>query len=96
MLFQEETIKNLIEKIESYSELSDEDKNFWKEKVDLLLPEQVFFMLELFENSPEDILIMHKNLKEKLNAAKGGTKDDWQELLEREKDELNKLNDTNL
>jgi len=96
MQFQEDTIKNFVAKAESYKEFSDEDKNFWKEKVNLLAPEQAFFMLELFENSPEDILRLNDSLREKLDIVKSGTKEDWQKLLNKEKDELNKINETGL
>ncbi|PIQ75570.1 MAG: hypothetical protein CO001_00925 [Candidatus Portnoybacteria bacterium CG_4_8_14_3_um_filter_40_10] len=92
MSLQEETISNLISEIDKYSDFSDEDKNIWKERIKIMPPEYVLFLLDLFENSPEDIRWLNQNIKEKEKILENRDKQAWQKLLEEEKQYLGKLN----
>jgi len=92
MSLQEETISNLISEIDKYSDFSDKDKNIWKERIKIMPPEYVLFLLDLFENSPEDIRWLNQNIKEKEKILENRDKQAWQKLLEEEKQYLGKLN----
>jgi len=92
MSLQEETISNFISEIDKYSDFSDEDKNIWKERIKIMPPEYVLFLLDLFENSPEDIRWLNQNIKEKEKILENRDKQAWQKLLEEEKQYLGKLN----
>lgn len=91
MSLQEETISKLTERIEKYPHFSDKDKKIWKERVNLMPPEYVLFLLDLFENSPEDIAWLNQNIKEKEKILESRDEQVWQKLLEEEKEFLEKL-----
>jgi hypothetical protein len=84
MSLQDEKINKIIEHIEKYPEFSDEDKKTWKEKVLTMLPEFVIFLLELFENSSEDIAWLKENIKAKEKILAEQNEEAWQRLIDEE------------
>ncbi|MDP1629248.1 MAG: hypothetical protein Q8L57_01360 [bacterium] len=91
MSFQEETINNLTGEIEKFPNFSGEEKAVWKERVKIVPPEYALFLLDLFENSPEDVLFLNQNIKDKEKILEGRDEKGWRDLLEAEKKMLEKL-----
>lgn len=82
--FQEETLNKLRGKIASFSAFSKADKDFWLSRIELLPPEYAIFILELFDESPEEILRLNENVKKKEQVVATGDKQAWKDLLAEE------------
>jgi hypothetical protein len=91
MSLQEETINKLASSIEKYSHFNNEDKKIWKERIKIMPPEYALFLLDLFENSPDDIAWLNRNIKEKEVVLSIGDKVAWDNLLKKEKEYLEDL-----
>lgn len=91
MSLQEETIKKLNTEIEKYPKFSDEDKKIWKERIKIMSPECVLFLIDLFENSPDDVVWLNQNIKEKEKILESRDEQAWQKLLVKEKQSLEEL-----
>ena len=91
MSLREETIQKLAVLIENYPNFSDGDKKLWKERIEILPPEYALFLLDLFENSPEDVIWLNQNIKDKERILENRDEEGWQNLLEAEKKMLEKL-----
>ena len=91
MSFREEKIEKITEYIEKYPHFSEEDKKIWKEKVLTLPPDFVIFLIDLFENSPEDIIWLKENIKAKEKILEEENEEDWQRLIDAEEIYLEQL-----
>lgn len=91
MSFQEETIEKLIKLIEGSPQLGKEDKEALGKNIKNLPFDYVLFLIDLFENSPEEIALLSQNIKEKEEILKNRNGEAWQKLLKKEKDTLEKL-----
>lgn len=91
MSLQQKTIEKLAKLIENYPYFNEENKKLWKERIKILPPEYVLFLVDLFENSPEDVIFLDENIKEKGRILEKGDEKAWQNLLETEKNFLEKL-----
>jgi len=87
-----EDIKEKLESaIKTYKDFSDADKETWVSTLDAVPLDYQVFLLGLFETSPEDVLKLNENIKAKQEILKSGDEAAWQELLEKEKKELEEL-----
>lgn len=86
----EEIKERFLKGVES-SGLSDEDKAAWKKAGENMPLDFVVYLTGLFETSPEDIAKINSNFKEKKAIVESQDKDAWDELLKKEKKELEKL-----
>jgi len=91
MSFQEEILNKLRERIQSFSGFSDYEKNEWTKRIEILPPEYALFLLELFQESPDQILKIRDNAKEKEKILRTQDETSWQKLLEQEKEYLDSL-----
>ncbi len=91
MPLSEDVITNLIGKIERFPNFTDKEKAVWKERIKIIPPEYVLFLLELFENSPEDVILLNQNIKMKEKILESEDERAWQNLLKEEKKVLEKL-----
>ncbi len=91
MGLQQETINKLTDEIEKFPNFSEEEKAVWRERVKIMPPEYALFLLDLFENSPEDVLFLNQNIKDKERILESGDENGWRNLLEAERKMLEKL-----
>ena len=91
MSLQQETIQKLAAEIEKFPNFSEEEKAVWRERIKIIPPEYALFLLELFENSPEDVVFLNQNIKDKERILESGDEKAWQNLLEAERKMLEKL-----
>jgi hypothetical protein len=91
MSLRDETINKLSGLIDNFPQFSDEDKKAWKERINFISPEYALFLLDLFENSPEDVVWLNQNIKDKEKILEGRDETAWRDLLEKEKENLENL-----
>lgn len=91
MLPEEEIKEKLTSAIKAYKDFSDADKESWIKRIDAVPADYQIFLLELFETSPGDILKLNENIKAKQSILESGDEAAWQELLKKEKKELEEL-----
>ena len=91
MSLQEDTLNKLRGHIQSFAGFSDAEKKVWTERIEILPPEYALCLLELFEKSPEEVLKIRDNAKEKEKILKTQDEAAWQKLLEKEKQQLDFL-----
>jgi hypothetical protein len=91
MSLQQETNNKLTAEIEKFPNFSEEEKSLWKERIKMMPPEYALFLLDLFEHSPEDVVWLNQNIKDKERILEGRDKEGWKNLLEAERKILEKL-----
>ena len=88
MSYREDTIAKLKSHITSFLELSEEDKKLWLSRIESLPYEFAALLINFFEESPEEIIKINANFKEKERIAETGDREAWSKLLKKEEEEL--------
>lgn len=88
MSFQSETRKQLKEVIAGFPHFNSAEKEMWLSRADSLPVEYACFLLNLFEDSPDDIRFLTNNIERKEKIINSGDHVAGEELLEQEKSYL--------
>lgn len=91
MSLQKQITGRLRQYIKSYIFFDDEDKKIWLKRIEILPPEYALFLVELFEESPEEVKRIHENIKNKEEILEKQDEVGWGKLLEKERERLNFL-----
>ena len=76
---------SLVKAVKASADLSDSDKESILSHIDILPDEIIIFLNELFFASPGDVKTIFDNVKRKEEILASGSKDEWNKILEEEK-----------
>lgn len=89
--FQDKIIEALRKRISESGELGKVDKEAWFSRITLLLPEAALFLLETFDEAPEEISRINKQIKEKEKILRAEDSEVWNAILQKEKNYIESL-----
>lgn len=79
-----------LTKIIAESKLSDKQKDAWFNFINIVIEQDTIPIIQVLQEDATTLDFLTENLEEKFNAIKSGDKNNWKEIIKKEKEFIEK------